>query len=315
METPTTTKAERIARVMPHFPDLNYENVEVNREGLAHEVLIVERKRVFRFPLNDWAQRSLVHELRVLDLLRPIFPAPLPSYDFAAADVASYPYIAGRPFTRDVWLLQKPADQRRLAGEVGKMLQAMHAIRPGDAEADRHNIGPSLTVKTQAEWENRYEETRRILYPGLMSHAREWVDRLFGHLVGRPQFMGYESVLMNGDIGTYHLLFDEDKGEFSGVLDFGTAGWGDPACDVGCLIYQYGESFIRQLAAVYPEVAGMIDRARMWAAALELEWALGGLRGLNDTDLSTRVSDWSWFTVHIGFGAKDMRPIGEKLDD
>lgn len=304
---------EKIARVRPRFPALNYEKIERNNDGLAHEVVIVDRERVFRFPRDDWARRSLQQELIVLELLRPVFPAPLPAYDFVADDVASYPYLPGRPLTRGRWLHCDLAGRSRLAAQIGKMLSAMHAITPADDISSRSPLGPSLTVRQQADWEALYEDVQNYLYPGLMAHAREGVDDLFKHVVGQPEFMAAEPVLMNGDIGTYHMLFDESSQNITGVLDFGTAGWGDPACDVACLLYQYGEAFIRLMAETYPVSSAVIDRARFWARTLELQWAVGGLKRLPEAGIKNRIADWSWLTVHIGFGARDMSPIGSPL--
>ena len=115
--------------------------------------------------------------------------------------------------------------------------------------------------------------------------------------------MDYQPCLINGDIEPYHLLFDKASHRISAIIDFGTAGTGDPAADFACVIYNYGESFLRRMAKYYPRIKDGIDRARFWSGTLEFQWSLSGLRG--------RDSRWSWFTVHLG-SAKDVMPIGSK---
>ncbi|MDJ0753190.1 MAG: aminoglycoside phosphotransferase family protein [Ardenticatenaceae bacterium] len=303
----------KIDRVRPHFPNLNFDRTQVNEEGLAHQVLIVDQQRVFRFPMDDWARASLKQEVKVLEVLGHDFPVSLPAYDYIAEDVVSYPFLPGQAFTRHKWLACSPDEQRSLAGQVGEMLAVMHRISPSAREVSDEGIGPSLTVRTQQDWETLYWRARKMLYPLLPHHAQAWVDDHFSYVVDQPEFMEYNPVLMNGDIGTYHMLFDDQAKSIVGVIDFGTAGWGDPACDLGCLLYQYGESFVRQLADVYPAAADQIDRARFWAGTLEIQWALGGLRSMKEKDITTDYAPWSWFTVHIGFGAKDIMPIGTPL--
>jgi aminoglycoside 2''-phosphotransferase len=105
---------------------------------------------------------------------------------------------------------------------------------------------------------------------------------------------------MNGDLGPYHLLYNPQTRRLNGVIDFGTAGLGDPATDFGCLIDQFGETFVRLMAPTYPDMAQHIERARFWAGTLELQWLLGGLRYPDEPD---------WFMVHIG-RARDVLPIG-----
>ncbi len=75
----------------------------------------------------------------------------------------------------------------------------------------------------------------------------------------------------------------------TGVIDYGTAGVSDPANGWACLINTYGEGFVRRMHQTYP-ILTTIDRARFYAGALELEWALGGVRS----------QDLSLLLVHLG---------------
>jgi aminoglycoside phosphotransferase (APT) family kinase protein len=113
--------------------------------------------------------------------------------------------------------------------------------------------------------------------------------------------MSYEQVLIHGDLASSHILYDRMQHSITGVIDFGTAGIGDPASDFGLIITMFGESFRRRMAKFYPEIANAADRARFRAGALELEWALAGLRS----------NDVSWLLCHIG-RARDVMPIGNR---
>jgi aminoglycoside 2''-phosphotransferase len=83
------------------------------------------------------------------------------------------------------------------------------------------------------------------------------------------------------------------------VIDFGTAGLGDPADDFANIIHGLGESFLRRMGRFYPEIAHTLDRARFQAGTLEIQWAINGLRS----------NDLSWLVCHIG-RARDMLPLG-----
>ena len=110
--------------------------------------------------------------------------------------------------------------------------------------------------------------------------------------------MGYSPALIHNDLATYHLLTDPATTALTGVLDFGEAGWGDPAADIAALISGYGESFVARLIAAEPAIAAHLERARFRAAYLELEWALKGVR----------TGDPGWYLVHLG-RARDSRPF------
>ncbi|MEZ4717396.1 MAG: hypothetical protein R2851_15120 [Caldilineaceae bacterium] len=40
-----------------------------------------------------------------------------------------------------------------------------------------------------------------------------------------PAFLAHTPVLINGDIGPYHVLCDRDARRITGIIDFGTAAW------------------------------------------------------------------------------------------
>jgi len=102
--------------------------------------------------------------------------------------------------------------------------------------------------------------------------------------------------MVDTDIPPYHIMFDAKCKRINGIIDFGCAGLGDPAIDLGVLIYHYGESFTDRLYEIYPEAETYLQRARFYAGAHELRWILAGIE---------RTNVW-WFAVHAG-SAKDIR--------
>lgn len=300
-----------LERIRELYPELPLEEIDLNNEGLVNQVLVVNNERVFRFPRSAWAQESLQHEARILALLRDKADVALPHYDYLAEDVASYQRLPGRTLARNLLLRLPDSDQEAIAEQLAEFLRTMHETTTAELEA--YQIGPSDTVRTREDWLNLYERVHEQLFPYLMAHAKEWVYNHFSWVIDNPYFMEHRPVLMHGDISCYHILFDDERRRISGMIDLGTAGLGDPAADFGCVIYQYGETFLKRMSRYYPDIDNHIDRGRFWAGTLELQWALGGLRDMRQVvpEADRGKADWSWFTVHIGMAAKDMRPIGE----
>ena len=143
-----------------------------------------------------------------------------------------------------------------------------------------------------------YEDVERELFPFMWRHAQEWVQRHFEPLLEGRLSLTHEPVLVDADLSPYHILFDRANRRINGIVDFGTAGIGDAACDFACLINNYGEGFLRRVAKYYPEIESAVHRARFWAGTLELQWALAGLRR----------KDPRWSLCHIGY-ARDVMPV------
>ncbi len=284
-------------------PELTVETVEMNSEGLVNDVLIVNGRRVFRFPKHDWAVEHLWHEANCLALAQQYVTMPLPHWsvydgELLGAPFVSYQWIPGEALTRQILLRLPLADQQAVAAQLGNFLHQLHSIPLKDVE--NAGIRPSVTNRDSAKWQKLYDDVRELIFPHLMRFARDWVEQHFAPVLKHPEFMDHNPVFMNGDLGSYHLLYNPETRQLNGIIDFGTAGIGDPAADFACLIDQYGESFLHQMTPYYPNIAQHIERARFWAGTLELQWLLGGLRYPNEPD---------WFMVHIG-RARDVLPIG-----
>ena len=300
LERDTAVYRQEIARVEP---DLVLESVEINNEGLVNDVLIVNGRRVFRFPKHDWAIDHLRQEANCLALAQKHLDMPLPHWTLYESEklgtpFTSYDWIPGEALTQHILLRLPLADRQAIATQLGAFLHQLHTIPM--VEVEKMGIRPSVTNRTPEKWQQLYDDVKENLFPLLMTFARDWVEQHFAPVLENPDFMHCEHVFMNGDLGPYHLLYNPETRRLNGVIDFGTAGVGDPATDFACLINQFGETFVRLMAPAYPSIGQHIERARFRAGTLELQWLLGGLRYPDEPD---------WFMVHVG-RARDVQPIG-----
>ena len=291
-------KPEHFERIRECFPGLNISSVRTDRGGLINDVVIVNEELVFRFPKNDtWARDLLADEIKVLNLVRKYVDMPVPTFELQSEDLVVYKFIKGRALQRGDILALGEAAQDRIAEQLATFLRQLHSV-PAD-ELRRHDIPQSDVNRSHDIWVRLFEDVGRELFPLMMAHTKEWVERHFEPVLNDEGWMNYTPTLINGDVTPYHILYDREEKRVNGIIDFGTAGIGDPAADFSCIIYSYGESFLRRMSKSYPEVGKSVERARFWAGSLELQWALKGLRS----------KDGTWFMVHIG-SARDVSPIG-----
>ena len=290
-----------LKKIKAIFPNLEITTIRTNADGLINDVLIVNEDLVFRFPRNaDWGVKLFTNEIKVIELARKYVEIPLPQFEYKSDDLAVYRFIKGDALRREDILNLTEKEQNKIAERLAAFLKQFHEIP--QSELKQNQIGQSDVNRSRETWIKLFETVEKELFPLMMPHVRESVREHFAPILADTQFMDYEPQLINGDIVPYHIIYDRERKQINGIIDFGTAGIGDAAADFSCIIYNYGETFLAKMAKSYPEIEMAIERARFWAGTLQLQWALSGLRTKN----------YWWNLVHIG-GARDTMPIGAKF--
>jgi aminoglycoside 2''-phosphotransferase len=290
LESPTPDPANAfLPRIRAIAPELEIRTAVYNGNGLINDVVIVNDALVFRFPKDDYGRNALVGELAVLRALRPRIEVPIPHPFYTSPDAIAYERLPGETLSRELLLSLAPAAQQRLADELGGFLRGLHHT-PVDETLPR-----TLAPSRREDWADMWRKIDESVLPISMDHQRVWATELFDRMLGDERAFDYEPRLIHGDLGPYHILCDQAAGRLTAILDFGVAGFGDPATDLGGLLQIYGERFVRRILGAYPEAQPYLPRARFYAEAIELQWVMRGLTS----------GESFWFTAHLG-GARDL---------
>ena len=281
---------EQIHSIMP---ELEVEGYELFQEGLVNDVLIVNNEWVIRFTKTEWGKELMAIEDRLMSFLQPKLSLSIPSPVKRAEGVIVYPHLIGETFFREFWSGADEYGQQALADQMGRFLFELHSI---DTSALDWEVPHSYAPATYETWLEIHDRVVEKVYPLLLSHQIDWVERLFYPALSIPGFFDVAPALVHGDLAPYHVLFHPEKKCLTGVIDFGVAGLGDPATDLGSLLNYYGETLVSKIKGAYPNFPELIDRARFYAQAIELQWVLLGIE----------TGENYWFTSHIA-GARDIR--------
>lgn len=288
-----------LAAIRADRPELDIVSAELNTDGMANAVVVVNDALVFRFPKTEAARELQRYESALLGAIHAHLPVAVPQVEAQNEQFALYRLVPGEPLYRHRLLGAAPEAQAQLLDQLGAFLAALHAI-PLDGLPVPPWQRPGQPESARAQALARFEHIQQQLYPHLWRDQRAWIEHLYAPLLdGTLDLDGFAPCLIHADLASYHLLVAPDPLRLSGVIDFGTAGPGDPAVDIGLLLSIYGESVVRRMAGAYPLSADLLDRARFFAGSLELEWALAGVR----------ENDVSMLLVHLG-RARDILPIG-----
>jgi aminoglycoside 2''-phosphotransferase len=285
----TTSLRERVSDILP---DIEIKTIQIHQEGLVNDVVIVNDTWVVRFTRTEFARELMDIEYQLLDLLQSQLSLSIPRPEKIDPDVLIYPHLKGRDFTREIWGNSTEDEQRSLAEQLGNFLQELHTISTEDLTWD---LPHTLAPVSHDTWVDIHERLIERVQPLLLPHQIDWMDALFEGPLSSAGFFDFDPVLIHGELTPYHILYSPEERRLNAVIDFGTAGLGDPAIDLGNLISNYGESLVEKIGNTYPNYPVLLDRARFYAQASELQWVLLGVESGEDY----------WFTAHLG-GARDI---------
>ena len=226
-----------------------------------------------RLPSGNWYAQQVEKEQRWLPVLAPKLPLPIPVPLAQGVPADGYPF----PWSVYGWLDGKTARLDRIenpvafATELAEFLAALQRIDPtGGPPAGPHSFfrgGPLATYDA---------ETRRTIEAlhdeiPVDEATVVWAAALAAQWPGPP-------VWFHGDVAAGNLLVG--GGRLTAVIDFGTCGVGDPACDVVIAWTLLSGASREAFRAAFPADSATWARGRGWA----LWKALITLNGHLDTD-------------------------------
>lgn len=245
--------------VAAQFPDWAQLPVRrVANEGWDNQTFHLGDEMLVRLPSAEEYALAVDKEQHWLPKLAPQLPLPIPAPVAKGVPGEGYPHhwsvyrwLDGEPANRDAI-----GDLTEFAGSLADFLAALQRVDPTDGPAPGlHNWYRGGSLSTYGKQTARALET-------LQGHldcdlaGQIWRSALHASWDGPP-------VWFHGDVAHGNLLVKD--GALAAVIDFGTCGVGDPACDLTIawtLLTNDSRQAFRDVLAVDSQTWA---RARGWA--------------------------------------------------
>ena len=266
-------------------------SIEYLAEGWDNRIYQVNGDTLFRFPKWPEVERSLQMEIRLLPELKRRVSLHVPDFEYICqgassvpASFAGYRKIPGEQLTHE--RLEK-ADGQKVSRELSNFISVMHNFPTGlAAELGVPHLSPS-------QWWDKYanllREIQQQIFPLLKELEQEWIDQIFSEYLDREENFSFLPVLLHSDLNREHVLFDDEAGSITGIIDFADATVGDPAMDFAGLLYDYGLEFTKQVLVGYQPSNGttVLSRTAFYGKIMPLTEILFGLRIGDEAHLSS----------------------------
>jgi aminoglycoside phosphotransferase (APT) family kinase protein len=212
-----------VDRQFPQWAELPIARVAL--DGWDNRTFRLGSELSVRLPSGPWYAKQVAKEQRWLPELAPRLPLPIPAPVAQGVPDGGYPY----PWSVYRWLEGEPAATARVtdpgafATALARFLNALYGLDgSGGPEPGEHNFfrgGPLAT----------YEEEALAAIDALGTEIpREQALRVWSAAMATT--WDRAPVWVHGDVAAGNLLVR--GGALSAVIDFGSSGVGDPACDV-----------------------------------------------------------------------------------
>ena len=258
--------------------------------GSGHNsiAILANDEWVFRYPLHRVAADSMELEVAVLRAVNGRLAVSTPDPEIFVEvtglewRVMAYPFITGQILGVDQASELSGATLSRLGKDLGRFLTTLHStpVSLFASSKIRDNDG-------NQRWVSFTEDVRSILKPRITSSDWNRSNRKLSKSVEKIIRFQYHSVLRHGDFGFGNFVFD-DRSRLAGVIDFGTAGLGDPAVDIAAVIATNGpgDSMIDHIRPAYPLIDDLLQRACIYRDTFPLQHALLGAK--SDDELAIK---------------------------
>lgn len=259
--------------------------------GRDHDVLVVGREAVFRFPRHERARAALPREAAAI--ARLVEKLDDPQLPHVVADRADAPL--GRAFVGQRFLDGEPLPRTsvdavgpmayRFAAELARVLDALADV---DLTGD---IGTTLeNAPLRATFPDLAGAVRDTLYDRMSASGRARADRELDAVLALPPA---QPALVHGDFTGSNLLWDADDTRLTGILDWAQVHVGDPAYDVASIAGTYGWDLAATVdAATDRDDPALLDRARAYAGTFALQTAYGALTAGDDEAADEALAEY-----------------------
>jgi len=232
--------ASTCRKITAELMGINQKKTVAVTEGWNNLVLHVQHKVAFRFPRSHLQAGYLRAEQKFLSEFAQTtsLPIPRPILHRRAGlrfPFMRYEYVQGAPLTHEKFKAMPPTAQVIVARQLGEFLTSLHAfpVRRAQVLGIPHDNIRALET-------SEMKKAKKFIFPLLSQKEQEWITRIFTAWKSFTRGRVLPSCVVHADLKEEHILFNEDKGVISGVIDFGDVHIDDPAVDFASLVQYRG---------------------------------------------------------------------------
>lgn len=219
MQTTQETELDALkAIIIARFPDLAASRFSLLTQGWDSIAVDVDDRMIFKFPRNETAEKSLIREISLLDVIRPAIAMPVPDIRLidASQTFSCHQKLKGSYLETPHYMRLGVDEREDLARRLARFYVDLHGL---DIEVMRAaGAGPVEAWSEPGE----VRDKALPLLSGDLKTLAEHIIASWADLPPDPYGTTYGFFDGHG----WNMAFDHETGRLGGVYDFADSGFG-----------------------------------------------------------------------------------------
>ncbi|MFD9898160.1 phosphotransferase family protein [Mesorhizobium sp. NPDC059025] len=219
MQTMQETELDALkAIILARFPDLTASRFSLLTQGWDSIAVDVDDRLIFKFPRNEIAEKSLIREISLLDVIRPAVTMPVPDIRLVDAPrtFSCHQKLKGSYLETPHYARLPDEARADLAQRLARFYVDLHGL-----DMDMMRAAGAGPVET---W-SQPDEVRYKALPFLSGELKTQAERIIASWADLPPDPYGETYGFFDGHG-WNMAFDHENNRLSGVYDFADSGFG-----------------------------------------------------------------------------------------
>ena len=232
-------------RISEEFPDIKIRSIKSVTTGWCNDVIILNKKIIFRFPKDKDAEDRLLLESSVLDYFRDKVNVDIPNYTYMplSKKFAGYNMIEGSALTKQFVGKLSKQERASLVDSLADFISEVHSTKKTHVKHLKIPFDNGEIISKETA-----RKVKKRVFPLLTKKEIADIEKFTPIMLERmAEMKGYGYT--HNDLRGNHMFFNQ-KSRRLGVIDFGDFAWFDKAKDFSELI-ALGADFAEEVFEKY----------------------------------------------------------------
>jgi len=258
-----------INQIKKSFPNFKYTSAKILKSGFDHDVLLMDKKIIFRFPKSKEYQKLLAYEIPLLNYLSKKLSVEIPHYSYVATDYhfAGYKILPGKTLNNKLLKTLKKSEKTLLIKKLADFLSNLHQIPVKNFL--KYDLKPE---KPNIQQNQFFTAIKKQVFPRLKEKEQIMIENFI--LEWKNQASAVKNTLTHNDLSGDNIFWDNKKLNL-GIIDFSDRKITDPAHDFAPF-FEFGEDLVKSIYQKYQghKDAQFLQRAQRYYKKIALDLLL-----------------------------------------